>query len=80
MRTWSIHEAKARFSELVNSSIETGPQIVTRHGKPAVVMLHVQDFLDMKAPQGSLKDFFLSAPRVDLKVERPGDPSREIDL
>lgn len=80
MGTWSIYEAKARFSELVNSSIENGPQYVTRHGTPTVVVLPVQEFLAMQGPRTTLREFLLSAPRVDLSIERSIDPDRVVDL
>lgn len=31
--TWTVAQAKARFSELVEQAEHKGPQIVTRHGR-----------------------------------------------
>ena len=80
MRKWSLQNAKARFSELVNICIENGPQMVTRHGRDAVVVMSAKDYMRTSILQTSLKDFFLSAPRVDLSIERPKDGGREVEL
>ena len=80
MRKWSLQNAKARFSELVNICIENGPQMVTRHGRDAVAAMSAKDYMRTSNLQTSLKDFFLSAPRVDLAIERPKDGEREVEL
>jgi antitoxin Phd len=36
---WSLQDAKAQFSHLVDSALHGQAQHVTRHGKPAVVVL-----------------------------------------
>jgi antitoxin Phd len=37
-KTWALQDAKNRFSEVVDRAMEDGPQLVTRHGREAVVM------------------------------------------
>lgn len=37
-KTWPLQEAKAKFSELVRRAQTDGPQTVTVHGEPAVVI------------------------------------------
>ncbi len=80
MRDWSLQDAKARFSELVRTCVAEGPQTVTLHGKPAVVVVPFDEFCRVNDTGGSLKEFLLSAPRVDLDVPRSQDSAREIDL
>ena len=41
-RVWSLHEAKAKFSEVVRRAQTEGPQTVTVHGQPAVVITVAQ--------------------------------------
>ena len=36
--TWTVAEAKAKFSEVIDRAREQGPQTVTRHGKPVAVV------------------------------------------
>jgi prevent-host-death family protein len=38
-RTWQLQEAKARFSKLVEEALKGEPQLVTRRGRKAVVVL-----------------------------------------
>ena len=44
-RVWPLQEAKAKFSELVRRAQTEGPQTVTVHGAPTVVI--------SKVPEGS---------------------------
>lgn len=39
LREWPLADAKARLSELIDTVERDGPQMVTRRGKPAVVMV-----------------------------------------
>ncbi|MFP4180493.1 MAG: type II toxin-antitoxin system Phd/YefM family antitoxin [Spirochaetaceae bacterium] len=80
MHTWSLQNAKARFSELVKVCMEDGPQMVTRHGRDTVVVISAQEYRRSIAQPTNLKDFLLSAPRVDLSIERPKDTGREVNL
>lgn len=80
MRRWSLQDAKAKFSELVNVCLTGGPQLVTRHGRDAVVIISVDEYERATEPGQGLKDFFLSAPRVELDIERSRDTGRETVL
>ncbi len=80
MHTWSLQNAKARFSELVNVCLENGAQIITRHGREAVVVLPADEYRRLTERTHSLKEFFLSAPRAELNIERARDTGREIEL
>jgi prevent-host-death family protein len=42
-RKWPLQEAKAKFSELVRRAQTEGPQTVTVHGQPAVVISKVPE-------------------------------------
>jgi len=64
----------------VTTCIANGPQVVTRHGKPAVVIIPADEYLAYAAPSTGLKDFMLSAPRVELEIVRSRDTGRDIDL
>jgi antitoxin Phd len=77
---WQLQEAKARFSELVQKAIDDGPQTVTRRGKPAVVVLSVEQFELMKKRQISLKDLLPLLAVDEQDLERNKDLPREIDF
>ena len=58
MVTWSLHDAKNRFSAVVNAARAGEPQQVTRRGQPAVVVLSVEEYERLRAAEKmSLPDF-----------------------
>jgi antitoxin Phd len=77
---WQLQQAKAKFSELVQKAIDEGPQTVTRHGKPTVVVLSAEQFELMKKRQISLKDLLAMVSLEGVDLERNKDFPREIDL
>lgn len=77
---WQLHEAKARFSELVQKAIDEGPQTVTRRGKASVVVLSAEQYELMKKRQIDFKEFLAAIPLDELDVERDKSPPRDIDL
>jgi antitoxin Phd len=80
MHIWSLQNAKARFSELVNECLENGPQLVTRHGREAVVIMPADEYKRVIGFEQGLKEFLLSAPRVELDIDRAKDTGRSIQL
>jgi prevent-host-death family protein len=75
-----LQDVKAHFSQVVDEVLAAGPQVVTRHGKDTVVLVSLETFEALHAPQESFVDFMLSAPRVELDVERSQDGDREISM
>jgi len=41
MHFWPVHDAKARFSELLDRCLEDGPQVVSRRGVEAAVLVPI---------------------------------------
>jgi prevent-host-death family protein len=70
MDRWKLQDAKARFSEVVDRALEDGPQIVTRRGENAVVVVAYRDFLREQPPE-DFKTFLVSVPLSELELERP---------
>lgn len=79
---WQLQEAKARFSELVDSVLEDGYLTITRNGRPVVVVISQDEFEQYQKPKDNLIDFFKKSPfpEIDLNLERDKDEGREIDL
>jgi prevent-host-death family protein len=79
-RNWSVQDAKNRFSEVVEAA-RSEPQTVTKHGKPAVVVLAVDEYerlrrlQRLKAP--SFADLLLAMPTGGKDLERLEGPMRE---
>jgi antitoxin Phd len=74
-------EVAGRQSEVVDRALKDGPQVVTRHGENAVVVVSYQEFAALrqeKAPD--FREFLLSVPRVDWDFEREEHPQRDVDL
>jgi prevent-host-death family protein len=81
MHAWQLQEAKSRFSELVELSLKEGPQMVTRRGEEAVVILAAKDYRRLSGQTPTLMDCLLNAPRGEaLEIERPKDGIRDLKL
>jgi prevent-host-death family protein len=73
MSTWQLHEAKARFSELLDAALSKGPQIVTRRGVEAAVLIPISEWRRLKeSSRPSLKALLLApgARSDNLTVSR----------
>jgi prevent-host-death family protein len=78
MQTWAVQDAKARFSEFLDACLAKGPQIVTRRGAEAAVLVPVEVWRRLQAAaKPSLKALLLSdAERGDLVLPERGQPRR----
>ncbi len=79
--TWSIADAKARLSSVIEQA-RTGPQVITRNGRPAAVVVSIEEWERRTARSGTLADFLASSPLrgSGLSLERRKDLPRKIDL
>jgi len=80
--TWSLQDAKARFSEVVRLAETQGPQHVTRHGDEAVVILSVDEYRKLKPQKKNLIEVLLSCPVKGEEWDLSRDKSlpREIEF
>jgi len=69
-----VQEAKARFSEFLEAALTDGPQIVTRRGVEAAVLLPIEEWRALqRAARPTLKQLLLGAgPRFENLVPRRG--------
>ena len=69
-KRWPVQDAKARFSELLEASLREGPQIVTRRGVEAAVLVPVEQWRQLEqAARPKLKDLLLAeSPRAEIPV------------
>ena len=78
---WQLQEAKQRFSEIVRQAMTDGPQVVTRHGRDAVIVVDIGDFERLTGGRTDFKAFLQAAPDLEaLDIERSREPARPIDL
>jgi antitoxin Phd len=81
--TWSVQDAKNRFSEVVTAA-RRKPQLVTKHGKPAVVVVAADEYerlrrlARLKAP--TFVDMLLAMPQGDVVFERLKARLRDIEF
>lgn len=82
-RVWSVQDAKNRFSEVVEAA-RRKPQTVTKHGKPAVVVIAADEYerlrklQQLKAP--SFAEMLLAMPQGNIEFERLETTPRDVEL
>ncbi len=78
MHTWPVQDAKARFSEFLDACLATGPQMVTRRGAEAAVLVPLAQWQRLQsAAKPTLKDLLLSNEgRGSLNIPARGKARR----
>jgi prevent-host-death family protein len=79
---WSVAEAKARFSQLIEQAQSKGPQTITKHGEVAAVVVSAQEWSRKTKRIGNLAEFFANSPlrNSGIKVARKNDRPRKVDV
>jgi prevent-host-death family protein len=80
-QSWTVAEAKAKFSEIIDRAQSDGPQTITRRGRSAVVVVDAEEWQRKTKRVGTLADFFANSPLREggLKLPRRTLP-RKVDL
>jgi prevent-host-death family protein len=80
--TWTVAEAKAKFSEVIDRAHSKGPQVVTRSGRKSVVVVAAEEWERKTKRVGNLAEFFASSPLSGsgLRVKRSKDGPRKVKL
>jgi len=70
MRSWSIEDAGARFDELLDARLSERPQVLTRNGVDAAVLVSVAEWRRLRTPgKPSLKQLLLAdSARTEMLV------------
>jgi len=79
---WSVAEAKAKFSEIIERAMSEGPQTITRRGRTAAIVVSAEEWQRKTERAGSLAEFFAGSPLhgSQLKVRRLKAKPRKIRL
>jgi len=74
MKSWPVHDAKARFSKLLDTCLKEGPQIVTKRGADAAVLVPLKDWQRLQhSAKPTLKDLLLTdEARAHLDLPKRG--------
>ena len=78
MQAWPVQDAKAKFSEFLDACLAEGPQMVTKRGAEAAVLVPVHEWRRLQsAARPSLKQLLLSnASRTELLIPPRGKAQR----
>ena len=80
--TWTVAEAKAKFSEIVDKAQKKGPQTITKNGRTAVVVVSADEWERKTRRPGNLAEFLAESPlrSSGLKVSRMKGGLRKVGL
>jgi prevent-host-death family protein len=74
VQIWPVQEAKARFSEFLNSCLNEGPQIVTKRGQQTAILIPISEWERLnQTAKPDLKTLLL----MNLEVHDLDLPKRE---
>ena len=84
MTDWPLQDAKNKFSAVVDAALAGVPQRVTRRGRPAVVIVAVDEYERLcrleRANAPTLAELLLDIPQDDQEFERLPLSARPLDL
>lgn len=78
--TWQLQEAKNQLSLVVQDALTKGPQTITRHGKPAVIVVAAAEFQHKRPKRKSIVELFATLKGSGINLERVRDFPREVKL
>jgi antitoxin Phd len=74
MKRWTMSEARAHLSDLLSAALRGDPQIITRRGEDAVVVVSMATYrAELERPSTKLSDFFANSPHRNIDVIPPRD-------
>jgi len=80
MKQWPVQDAKNQLSRVIELARSDGPQTITRHGKPVVVVVAATEFKRMQTPKESPLEFFSRFKGAGLDLTRRKDLPRKIKV
>ena len=82
MKTMQVREAKAGFSALVEAAERGEPTTITKHGRPAAMVVPIKDGKKLypePKPNQNFIEFLMTFPG-GIEFERDDVPMRDVDL
>jgi antitoxin Phd len=71
MSRWPVQDAKARFSELLETCLSEGPQVVTKRGTETAVLVAVDEWRRLQAGSRPSLKALLLAPAARAEIPLP---------
>jgi prevent-host-death family protein len=79
---WTVAQAKAKFSEVIDKAESDGPQTITRNGRTTAVIVGAKEWERKTRRKGTLADFFASSPLrgSGVQIKRVRGRLRKVEL
>jgi prevent-host-death family protein len=80
--TWTVAEAKAKFSEVIDKAQSDGPQTITRNGRTTAVIVAAEEWEKKTKRKGTLADFLAASPLrgSGVRIKRLRGGIRKVEL
>ncbi len=72
MATWQLQEAKAKFSEMLDSLPSEGPHVVTRRGQREAMLVSIDEWERMSKRRPTPLEVLMSGPKFDVVLPKRG--------
>jgi len=81
-QVWTVAEAKAKFSEVIDRAQSDGPQTITRNGRTTAVVVAAEEWERKTRRKGNLAEFFATSPlrASGVRIKRLPGRLRKADL
>lgn len=81
-QSWTVAEAKSKFSEVIERAMSEGPQMITRKGRSAAVVVGAEEWQRKTKRVGNLAEFLAASPLrgSGVKVRRLKQRPRRVNL
>ena len=79
-KKWQLQEAKNKFSNLVEIAKKDGPQLITKNGKDAVVVLSADEYKKLIKPKNNLIEFIQKSPLKGIKIDTNKNKTRSRNI
>lgn len=80
MRNVNLREAKASLSALVDAAEHGESVTITRHGKPAAVLISLDDAQKLNKKRRNFVEFLATIPAEGIVFERNKSTGRKIEF
>ena len=74
-QVWQLQEAKNKFSKVVEEAINSGPQLITKRGVEAVIVLSYVEYRKLLMSRQKLSTFFRESPLAEVELDLRRDTS-----
>lgn len=73
--TWQLQDAKNKLSEVVDTSITNGPQIISRRGHNTAVLMSYVEYQKLTSKKKTVKEALMAADLSQLDLTRDKSPT-----